>query len=275
MKADDRDIAEYVELNGFCSNEDLVQHFDVSEMTIRRCLDRLETAGRVTRVRAGAIPGTRQRGYGRGLVDNLFREKEQKIAIARNALTLLRGKRTVFLDTGSTCFHLAHLIPDTTELTVITHSLDIVAALRRKRNIRVICPGGELDNTLNVFAGPHAERLLATFSADASFLGVGALDVESGTQENVIVQIPIKTIMNRNATESYLLADSTKFGRRSYFDGIPITELKTIVTTSLTDPAHLDALEAKGLRVEVVPCEGCYEGASEGSQMGAPGSVTQ
>jgi DeoR/GlpR family transcriptional regulator of sugar metabolism len=254
MKAPEIEVAEYIELCGFCPNNDIAKRFNVSEMTVRRCLDRLEDLGRVRRVRSGAVSVKHTRSHARGLTDNLFRQREQKQAIASHAAALIREGQTIFLDTGSTCYYLAQEIMENAGITVITYSLDIVSALRGKPGIRVICPGGEYDATLNIFAGPHAETLLGSFKADLAFLGVGAIDPETGTQENTIIQTPLKAIMNANARHSYVLADSTKFGHRSYFDSIPISQIRHVITSTALEQRYTVILQEKGIQVETVEC---------------------
>lgn len=250
MSLNDADVAEYVELHGFAATDQIAKRFSVSEMTVRRALQRLEENHRLIRVRSGAVPGRSIHTYGRGFVTNIYLHRDEKQEIAKYALNQVVGCRTLFLDTGSTCYLVAKMLPENSGLTVITYSLDIVSALRGKSGIRVVCPGGELDSSLNVFAGPHAERILETFTADVSLLGAGAVDDTMGTQEDVLVQIPIKTIMNRNSHRSYLLVDSGKLGRRSYFSSIPIDQFSHIITSEYASPEFVQ--HVRDLAVDVV-----------------------
>ncbi|WP_103680682.1 DeoR/GlpR family DNA-binding transcription regulator [Alkalispirochaeta sphaeroplastigenens] len=251
MKISEHEIMEHLFSNGFCTTAGLSDLFSVSEMTARRYLDRLEQQNKIIRIRSGAIPKSLELPQKKQR-KSLFREKNQKISIAKYALSLLEGNKTIFLDTGSTCYYFAQMIPEDITLTVITHSLYIVEALREKKGTRVICPGGELDSKLNVFAGPHAENTIAGFTADACFLGVGAIDPLKGTQENTLVQIPIKKIMNKNSSKKYLLADSSKFERRSYFSGIELKDIPHIITTSKTSSSIISKLKDQNIQVTQV-----------------------
>ncbi len=243
-------IVAYIEMSGgFASVEDIARVMDVSVMTVRRHLTELEEQGSIARVRAGAIRTHQLREGDEDFTASLKHYEDEKRAIARHAVGLVSSRQTLFLDTGSTCYYVAKYLPEDKSITVITYSLDIVSALRNRRGIRVICPGGELDSILNVFAGPQAEQTLGSFAADISLLGVGAVDLSAGTQENTIVQIPLKTLMAKNSRTSYLLADSSKLGKRSYFSAIPLAELSHVITTTAAEAAHVEALRRAGIEV--------------------------
>lgn len=252
MKTSYEEILEYIEIAGFASLNELSEQLGVSEMTVRRHLARLEEQGSVARIRAGAVRTNHVQGADQAFSQKLWKYREEKMAIARHAASLLSYGQTVFVDTGSTCFYLARSFPIDKQLTVITHSLIIVNALRGNPGVRVICPGGELDSALHVFAGPHAERLLDSFTADIAFVATDGIDLARGTQEDNLVQIPLKSTMNRNARESYLLADSSKLSFRSYFTGTPLSDLAHVITTSKANAEHVVALRDAGIEVTVV-----------------------
>ncbi len=252
MKATDQNIAEYIHINGFCTNETLAKQFNVSEMTIRRSLARLEEQGMITRVRSGALSSSKfYGGLSRELITNIQKEKTEKYAIADHAVQLIQGASTIFLDAGSSTYYLARKIPDNLRITVITHSLDIIEALQQKPRLRIICPGGELDTTLNIFTGHLTENALRSMGADISFMGAGSLDISRGTEEATINQIPLKSIMTKNASRSFLLLDSTKFGHRSYFTGIPIEEISHIITTDAADKSVISQFRARGITMDI------------------------
>jgi DeoR/GlpR family transcriptional regulator of sugar metabolism len=249
-------IVDFIEMSGgFASVKTLADEMSVSEMTIRRYLLILEKRGSIARVSAGAVRQHNLREGDDDLIVALRHFEKEKRAIAAYAATLVENRQLIFLDTGSTCYHVATNLPMDCRLTVITYSLDIVSALRHRRDIRVICPGGELDSTLNVFAGPHAEQTLSSFTADLALLGAGGIDPGLGTQENTLVQIPLKRIMSRNSNNSYLLLDSSKLGHRSYFSGTPVSEIRNIITTTAADSVQLSYLKAAGIAVTSVPVD--------------------
>lgn len=247
------DVHQYIDIAGFASLDELAQNLNISEMTVRRQLTRLEEEGIVVRIRAGAIRATLGRGADRAFSQKLYLNMEEKKTIANYSTTLVEYGQTIFIDNGSTCYYLSKCLPTDKQLTVITHSQIIVDVLRENPGVRVICPGGELDSAINIFAGPHTERVLDSFIADLAFFTTDGLDLTRGTQENSLVQTPIKATMNRNARDSYLVADSSKLNCRSYFTGTPLEDLRHVITTSRAETEHVNALKRVGIAVTVTP----------------------
>ena len=88
-------------------------------------------------------------------------------------LDFIRPGDAVFLDSSSTCWFLAHQLPDI-ELTVLTHSLRTVETLAAKSTIRPLCPGGGYSVRSEDFTGAVAERPLAEFLINKAFFPVAA-----------------------------------------------------------------------------------------------------
>ena len=85
---------------------------NVSEMTLRTDLKHLNESGRIVRVHGGARSAEIVAGAEDFFSKRVQRNREQKQAIAKKAITLLQTHRTVFLDSGSTATQFARSIPD-------------------------------------------------------------------------------------------------------------------------------------------------------------------
>lgn len=255
MRAEWSELEEHLRFRGFISVRDIARRFEVSEVTARRYLKRLGALPDVRLIRGGAVslqPALRQ-VFGQSILVGLERQRREKLALAAYAASLIEFGETIFIDSGSTCYYLVRALPENRNLTVITHSLDVAVAAKGLRGVRVICPGGEVDDVLNIFFGTLAERQFASFYADRAFLGVGSLDVRRGTHESTLVEVPLKNLLNRNSRHSYLVADSSKFGRHANFGSIELAEVRTVVTTQAADPLACETLRSAGVEVLVAP----------------------
>ena len=89
---------------GQVSVDRITEEFGVSRETIRRDLMEMEQAGKLRRVRGGAVPVTREdTTYGIRTTQRVA----EKRAIAHAAIGLLQSGMTIFMDAGSTSFVMA------------------------------------------------------------------------------------------------------------------------------------------------------------------------
>lgn len=93
----------------------------VSQMTIRRDLDRLEADGYVRRTHGGAVLAERL-VFEFGFAARRQANYAGKAAIAAAAVKLIRTNVRLILDAGTTTLELARLLPAIPDLTVITPS---------------------------------------------------------------------------------------------------------------------------------------------------------
>ena len=102
-------IREYIRINGDVKLAEICALFpEVSEMTIRRDLERLEKSGDIVRTKGGA----KSISHLAGLKEALFYKRatvnvEEKKAIARKANSLILEGLSVYFDSGSTLMYLS------------------------------------------------------------------------------------------------------------------------------------------------------------------------
>lgn len=247
-------IVEFLRRKGFASVDELAERTGASAITIRRDLTALEEAGLARRTHGGAVPQAEMLGAVHIHI-RLGEHPERKRAIARHAATLIQPAGSLFLDAGSSCAALAEVLPENKNLTVISHSLTVLNVLKRKAGIRLIALGGEYDSALDANLGPMTEMNLARFSIDQAFLGASGIDPTLGCVNNSVAETNIKQAANRLARQSYVLADSSKFGASGLYRTIPIEEVKHLITDGFATPAQVRALQHVGVEVTLVPMD--------------------
>jgi DeoR/GlpR family transcriptional regulator of sugar metabolism len=159
---------------GVLSVTDLARELGVSNMTVRRDLHRLETAGRVRTVHGGVGLAAGHDGGGPEAV----REGSQRVA--RCAARLVRPGDTVALDAGPTALELVRALPVDFTGSVITHSMPAMHLLAERvapEGPRLVALGGELAGTRQALVGPTTVEALAGLRARTFFLDAAAVDV--------------------------------------------------------------------------------------------------
>ena len=118
LSSADRDehISQLLAIDGRVTITSLATALDVSEMTIRRDLDRLARDGRLRRVRGGAVAVGPE-----PFAQRYARQATEKGLIADKLMQLVGDGGAIAMDASSTIQRLAHRLSDVTNLTVLTN----------------------------------------------------------------------------------------------------------------------------------------------------------
>ncbi len=232
---------------------DVVRTFRVSAVTARADLDALAAAGLVVRSRGGAIR-KEDPAYDYPISVKGTLHHPEKARIGKAAAHLIRPHQTIILDSGSTTAEIAHQIRRRRvyPLAVITGALNIALELHQIPQMTLIMLGGILRQTSDSMVGPQAERVLRELNADHLFLGVDALDPETGLSTPDILEAQLNALMIDVSREVTIVADSSKLGRRSLSVIGPVERAQRLITDSGADPAMVAAIRARGVEVVLV-----------------------
>lgn len=136
---------------------------------------------------------------------------EVKKKIAEKAIAHIKDGNVIMLDASTTAYALLPHLTKFQNLFVITSgaktAIDLVA-----HGIKTICLGGEMAPESFSYIGPDAERTLRKYNADIAFFSCRGF-AEGVATDNSIMENSIRQIMMANSRQSYLLCDSSKFGR--------------------------------------------------------------
>jgi DeoR family transcriptional regulator of aga operon len=248
-----RRIREGVERNERATVEELVRQFGVSAVTIRGDLDALAEAGVLVRSHGGALRRDGAAGDIPIPVKETLRHPE-KVRIAQAAVNLIRDGETVLLDSGTTTAEIARQIRFRRfdSLTVITNALNVATELSTLPSLRVIVVGGVLRHMSFSLSGPQAEQTLRGLHADRLFLGVDGIDPEIGLMTPDVLEAQLNACMIRIAREVVVVADSSKFERRSVSVIAKFDAVQRLITDVGAPRGVLAALRARGVEVIAV-----------------------
>jgi len=230
----------------------LCQSFSISEATARRDLEYLASAGKIRRVRGGAIALVKsspelpvlQRG------DEYAREKDQ---IGRAAAGWVAEGETSFLGSGTTIHAIARHLPEFTQLTVLTNSLPIINSLIGRPGINLIILGGFLRESELSFIGHIAEQALSEVRADKVFISARAVSMEYGVTNDFMAETATDRAILKIGRQTILAVDHSKFGRVSTAFLAPLQDFDLLITDRGISPEDMRALEQQGLQVELAP----------------------
>jgi DeoR family transcriptional regulator, aga operon transcriptional repressor len=248
-----REILRLLDDQGRVTVDSLAGSFRVSAVTIRADLEELGDKGLLVRSHGGAIlPLSPQQEYPLQLKKTLHHA--EKLRIGRAAAQLIQPRQTVIIDGGTTTAEVARALKRNCPegLTVITHALNIALELADSPNISLIVIGGIFRQISRSFVGPPAERMMSELHADHFFLAVDGLDPEMGPSTPDVLEAQINAQMIQAAREVSVVADASKFGRRSLSLIGDMRSVRRVITDSRVNEDMVCCLRKIGIEVLVV-----------------------
>lgn len=246
-------VVEHLGVVGACSYQDLARLLGVSEMTIRRDVDRLVGQGGLIKTLGGVQTAHGPKNFYESVVyQRLGVQRLEKEQIAREAAQRIKAHQTIFLDGSTTCLVLArHLAKKSRGLTVVAHSALACMESGQATGNTVFSLGGQYDPASACFVGPTAEEIARHFFVDVAFLSTKGFLPEEGTFESSIATFRIKQIVAEQAARVVLLVDHSKFGQRALCKVLDAGQIHEVVTDAKTAAADLALLEGRGVTVRV------------------------
>ena len=244
-------ILELIEKNGQVAVTELSRRFRTSEVTIRNDLKDLHQRGLLQRAHGGAIKVATVRGDpSLQIKAELHADEKRRIGAA--AAALINDGESIILDSGTTTQQIARQIKHKKDLKVITNGLNVAMELFGAADIQLILLGGMVRQNSLSAVGHFAEAMLKELSADKLFLAIDACDLEFGLSTPNLEESQVNQAMVGIAKEKFLVADSSKFGKRSLSRIVPLEAMDSVITDKAL-PAEIQAeLRALGVRLILV-----------------------
>ena len=242
-------ILSALKANGECRVSDLARQFQLSEMTVRRDLQAMESRGLLKRVHGGAVMADR---------DVVFQIRArmgltQKQQIGRMAARLIHTGQSIYLDAGTTSVEIARAIkedlPHITNLTIVTHGINIANELSGQTSHRLILIGGEVYQNAFSTVGAAAEAQVASRQYDVFFLAAGGVDRETGWSNTNFAEALIKRAALANSRSTYAIVDSSKWGEPVQVSVCPLEAAQKWVVDRDLPPEGIAAAHAAGIDV--------------------------
>ncbi len=244
-----KSILNLLDENGQVFVHELSEQFKVSEVTIRNDLELFESKKLLIRGRGGAMKYDNSVSTDYHLSEKDKIHYAEKIKIGKKAATLVNDGETIIIDSGTTTMEVARHLDVKNSINVITNAFNIANQLINAQNINIIVPGGTLRKNSHSLVGPLAEKNLRNFYVDKVFLGVDGFDISQGAFTPNIEEASLNQIMIEIAKDVILVADSSKFNRRSLAFICPVDKIDIVVTDENIDKEDQKRLQDLGIKV--------------------------
>lgn len=230
---------------------EFVETFNISIETVRRDLAILEKQGKIEKVYGGAKLKALNQGEP-SMHDRMISKLLQKDSIGKKCSEFIEDGDCIFIDSGSTTYHIAKHIVNKKNLTIVTNSIPVVNDLMNG-DFQIIVIGGRIR---------HSERSIVTYdylfnfseiNIQKSFICASGITAENGiTDYNMQEAVTRKTIIERSS-EVFVAADSSKFDRDVTINIAPLDKIDYIITDSYLEKIIINKF--KNVKTKIIIAE--------------------
>ncbi|SNX53412.1 DeoR/GlpR family DNA-binding transcription regulator [Thermoanaerobacterium sp. RBIITD] len=227
---------------------ELSKLFKVTEETIRRDLEKLESEGLLKRTYGGAV---------------INESTSVDIPLNIREITNIEGKQTIGLkvaeniedgdtllfDSSSTVLQVAKQIKFKRKITVITNSEKVIFELSNAKDCKVISTGGVLKANSMSLIGHWAEDAIKNFCVDKAIISCKGFDMDRGITESNEMEAEIKKAMANAAEKVFLLVDHTKFDKSSFVKMLDFNKVDYLFTDRKLSLEWEEFLQKQNIRL--------------------------
>ncbi|EPQ8355445.1 DeoR/GlpR family DNA-binding transcription regulator [Streptococcus pyogenes] len=226
----------------------LSEQLDVSKVTIRKDLDKLESKGLLRREHGYAVLNS-----GDDLNVRLSYNYNIKRRIAEKAAELVQDNDTIMIESGSTCALLAGVLCQTKRnIKIITNSCFIANYIRQYSSCQIILLGGYYQPNSEVTVGPLLKEMISLFHVNRVFVGTDGFNKDLGFMGKDMMRSEGVRYMADAAEEVVILTDSSKFSKTSLVHQLSLADVNRVITDQALDKQTQELLSASGLVLDFV-----------------------
>ena len=235
-------ILEYLQRNGMVQAPKLSDLLQVSLVTIRKDLQRMEDEGLLRRTHGGAVLL-----MGEAAPEPRFAAMER---IAEAVAQEVKDGDCVLMNAGNTTLLTARKLLGRKNITIITNSIAIARELVREPGIKLIFLGGEVNAEAVFTYGWDAVTQLEQYKADKLILSSSGISCSTGLTTRHMEAADLMRKMIARTRTVIAVADDTKIGFESFYHVGDLGAVDMVVTNAAeTSENELIKMERMGICV--------------------------
>jgi Transcriptional regulators of sugar metabolism len=232
---------------GVLSITELMEWLNVSHMTVRRDIQKLEEEGRVLSVSGGVQLTQKITSEPSHLVKRSL-QHDEKSAIANIAAKMVTAGMSIYLDAGTTSLALAERVASVPDLVVVSNDFAVVNLLSQQSECLLYHTGGQVLRQNQSCVGDSATQFLRNLNIDISFLSASSWNARCISTPTE-AKVSVKKAAVGAASKRVLICDSSKYGRVGIFNAVPIDMLDAIITDDGLPESAREALKQTGVEL--------------------------
>ncbi len=225
----------------------LCEELGASYDSVRRDITELDEAGKLKRVRGGAVS---RMGIPAEYIRRSDLESTAKRSMAAKAARLFADGDTLLVDGGTSNMELMRQLPDDLRFTVYTNSLPLANEFCDRKNLTIHMFGGEILASSRVTIGVPVVEALQAIRPDWLSLGVCAIDLALGISNNNYDENLVKRAMIARARKTLVMADDTKLKTAEPYVAASLADIDYLVVED--DTVEKLRIDWKGIGCQII-----------------------
>ena len=244
-------IEEFIDKNGKVTLHELENAFpNVSSMTLRRDLNRLEENNKILKIPGGAISvNTVLRAKEQDFSERISFNTEEKLEIADKAVKLIEPSTCIYIDGGSTTTYFARALPDD-NFYVLTNALTIAETIIRKSKPTVTLLGGDLTKNNFITVGTSCTEFVEKLNIQTAVMATTGYIKETGEFScGSQAEAQVKRKIIQRADHVIMLLDSSKVGKKPPYTFAKLENIDCMVVDNNFPSSLRNAISNSGVKI--------------------------
>ncbi|MDY3007383.1 DeoR/GlpR transcriptional regulator [Anaerococcus sp. AGMB00486] len=238
-------MGNYIIEQGEVTTEELSKKFDVSIVTVRRDLKKLEKDNVITKIYGGAKAKSDK-------LETFIKRKSlnagSKHYITNIAKDYIEDGDRIFIDSGTTVENLLNLLDDNIHLTVFTNNLSVINVASKMPNVNLFIVGNFYNNISNSFTYWGKSSELYSFNIDKAFMCTSGFTIKDGLTNKNPIEQEIKDMICKLADYIILLVDDSKVGKTSLMTYADVKDIDMIITNKKPSKEYIDYFDSHDIK---------------------------
>ena len=249
----ERDILNYLSVYQQASVGELSRKLNVSEVTIRRDLIRLDEEHKLSRFHGGARHLEKKPiDFSIGeFGEKALQMKAEKQRIGKRACDFIHDGDIVFMNSGTTVIQMLEQL-ERQHVTVVTNNA-AATSCNIPSGVELLVLGGMFYPRTRSMGGEITTNSISSIYSNCTILGVNALDTVQGMTTSVFQETTVNNAMISNTRGNVIvLADHTKIGKISSYVSSPLSKINVIITDKDCPQSYVESFEKSNIQVIMV-----------------------
>jgi len=241
------EMEEYIREKKTVTLEELCNQFNISINTVRRDIAEILQRTDIKKIYGGvAAPYNK--------IPPAFSERsgvnlDAKKQIGYCAAQLVNDGDIIYVDSGTTTCHMIEFLSSKQNVTVITHSLDVINKAVLFPNLTLICLSGTFNKKTFSFTGQSTLSDIADLNISKAFMAANGVTIQNGATQSTPIEFAIKKEVVSRSDSVYVMIENKKFGSVSLFTYCHANQIDAIITEKMPTDEFTEEFAKCGGRI--------------------------